>query len=349
MKIFLPFPKDLNPYLDEIQRFSGNDFIYDSFRNYNSTYKIVNIHWPEAIFDWLEPTPEELVSLANDISHWKKNSIIVYTKHDDSRHKGMTPAFKKLFQLIENNTDVFIHLGKGSKEKYEQIYPHAQHKIIFHPLYIHSYPIFNKVKSRSELNIDKDAIVIIAPGQIRNFKERKMIIKAFEKLNCHNKVLIAPRMKNEIKYDFRGRVRLKKYFDYRELVLKRFVKNHQPPKFLFNYEKLNSRELGLRMSAADIVLIPRQKILNSGTLYLGLTYRKIIVGPQVGNITEQLKELNFPLFNPKSVTSVAKALEEGISLFKSGYSFKEEILSNFHPQKIAKEMDLVFYQLIKNK
>lgn len=346
MNIFLPFQRDLNPYLDEIQKYSKHTFLYSNFNDYDPTYKIVNIHWPEAIFDWYEPTEFQLQELENSIERWKLNSIIVYTKHDVGRHKGMTPNFTRLFELIEQNTDIFIHLGNFSKDHYQEKYPNAKHKIVFHPLYESSFKIYSQSEAREKLNIDHEALVIISPGSIRNFIERKMILFAFKKLKVKNKVLISTNMRAEIRYDFRGRVKLKKIFDIRTYFVNRFKKKYQPPKFVFSYDRLNANELALKMSAADIVLIPRTKILNSGNLFLGLTFNKIVVGPATGNIEEQLNLFKMPVFHPNSLSSVTKALEKGFALYNSDYVIPEKVLRKFKPVNVAKAMDLIFEELI---
>ncbi len=346
MKVFLPFKKDLNPYLEEIQRYSQHTFVYENYKNYTSAYNIVNIHWPEAIFDWFEPTGEQLIDLGKAIEKWKKNSTIIYTKHDVKRHKGMTPNFIKLFELIEQNTDIFIHLGNYSKEHYQKRYPKAQHEIVFHPLYESSFKIYSKPEAREKLDIPKDALAIIAPGNIRNFAERKMVLSSFNKLKVKNKVLISTNMRSEIKYDFRGRVKLKKIFDVRNYVVNKFKARHQPPEYFFTYRKLNSVDLSLRMSAADIVLIPRIEILNSGILFLGLAFNKIVIGPATGNIEEQLNLFKLPVFDPNSITSVTKALGKGVILYNSDYVIPEKVLRKFKPENVAKEMDVIFEQLI---
>lgn len=346
MKIFLPFKKSWNPYLDEIQKHTLNTFIYDSYKNYDPSYKIVNVHWPESIFDWLEPTDDQLIDLELEIENWKKHSRIVYTKHDVDRHKGMTPNFKKLFELIEIKSDVFIHLGNYSKQVYLKLYPEAEHKVVYHPLYENTFQTHPKREARASLNIDQEAVVIIAPGSIRNFAERKMILNAFKKLKIQNKVLITTNMRSEIKFEFPGRVALKKIFDVRNFVVNEFKRRHQTPEFMFSYERLNDHELSLRMSAADIVLIPRINILNSGNLHLALTFNKIVVGPAIGNIGEQLRFLNMPLFDPNSNSSVTQALEKGLALNNSKFVFQDEVISKFKPKNVAKAMDLVFVQCI---
>ena len=330
MKVFLPFKKELNPYLDEIDAYSNCEFIYGELNEYAPEYRIVNIHWPEAIFGWKEPSKEQLDELESTINVWKENSVLIYTKHDYQRNKGTTTNFTKLFNLIEKHSDVWIHLGIYSKEKYQQKYPKARHEVIYHPLFEKSFKVFSKQRARELLGIDQNALVVIAPGNIRSFSERKMILNSFNALSIENKVLISTNMRSELKRDFPGRVRLRKYFDVRDFFVNRFKKRHLPPRYIFTYKAISNEELSLKISAADIVMVPRKNIMNSGIVFLGLTFGKIVAGPDIGNIKEQLQELNFPIFNPNSISSVTRALEKGI-----GFAIFQRSCKKYHTQVLT--------------
>lgn len=347
MKIFLPFKKELNPYLEEIINHSIHDYTYDHYLNYNSTYDFVHIHWPEALFNWWEPTEQQLLDLERDLEIWKKSSVVVYTKHDYRRNKGTTPQFTRLFELIEQNTDVFIHLGKHSKTKYQLLYPKAGHEIVHHPLYQNSYAIYSKREAREKLGIAPNSFVVTVPGAIRDFKERSLVLNSFKALKIPEKVLITTNMRTEIKRDFRGRILLKKFFDVKKYLTNRFKSKYSPPTYVFTYEKLSSDDFSLRISAADIILIPRIDILNSGNVFLAFTFRKVVVGPEIGNIKEALEKFKMPLFNPLSLKSVITSLNKAVLLKKNGFQYPEELLEEFRPQNIAKAMDEIFFNFSK--
>ncbi|SDR69124.1 hypothetical protein SAMN04488552_0535 [Christiangramia echinicola] len=330
----------MHPYLKEISLFSKYGFINGRLEDVNEDIKIINVHWPEAIFGWSEPTEEELDRLEMQISECKKTAKLVYTKHDYLRNKGTTKNFTRLFKIIEENSDAFIHLGEKSKSIYQKLYPSAIHTRIYHPLFKNTFQTFTKEEARNTLGIQKDAFVIIVPGQIRTHKERDMILKAFKGLEFkkRQKVLIATNMRTELRYDFPGRVRLKPFFDFQNFFKERFKGSHTPPTFYFNYSHLDEKEYSLRFSASDMVLIPRINILNSGNIFLGLALNKIVVGPGIGNMEEILKQNGLPVFNPDSHRSIKSAIEEGIKLSNS----KEFEFSNTHeydPEIIAREYD----------
>ncbi len=346
LKIFLPFQKDLNPYLEEITTCSTHSWVYSNFKNFDPSFDLVNIHWPEALFDWQEPTELQLQELEYEISIWKNTSLIIYTKHDYERNKGMTPAFSRLFKIIESGTDVFIHLGNFSKEYYKNKFPQAKHKVIYHPLYRNTYKVEKKEMARKKLGIKPKATVIIAPGNIRNFKERDLILNSFKDIKEENKVLIVPNMRAELRFDFPGRIRLKRFFNLKSYFINRFKRKYSASNYIFNYNQLTSEELSVRMSAADIVLVPRQNILNSGIVFLGLTFNKILVGPAIGNIREQLIDRGMPIFEPFSRSSVTKAIAEGIKIYEKDDLDYQNKISKYEPAYVAQQMD-EFFKLLK--
>lgn len=349
MKIFLPFKRDVNPYLDEIEKFSEHHFVYSFYKNYNSCYPIVYIHWPEALFNWIEPTGEDLEELKSALIQWKKNSIIIYTKHDEKSHIEKAPNFAKLINLIERNAHVFIHLGNNSKKSDSARFPLAFHEVVNHPLYLNSYEIIEQVTARKKLGIDEDALVITAPGKIRTFQERKLLLSSYKKLKIKNKILIVPTMKSEIRYEIRGRVRIKKFIDVRKHFIERFKKKYCPPNYIFGYGRISKEELALKVSAADIVFVPRVNTLNSGIVFLGLTFKKIVVGPSTGNIGDHLNKFGYPVFNAKVPLSSLRAIEAGIEQLKKGYKIKENDLQDYYPEEVAKNIDFIFNKYLLTK
>lgn len=347
MKIFLPFNSyEIHPYIEEIIQYSKHEFHFKSINDYTADFEIINIHWPEAIFDWKEPSENELDSLEKLINFIKRTAVIIYTKHDIERTKGTTPRFNKLYEIIEKNTDVFIHLGKFSKNLYEQKFPNAGHEIIHHPVYEKSFSPIDKSAARNKLGIDNEASVVVAPGNIRSNIERDLVLKSFNALKLENKVLISTNMRNDTKLDFPGRVRLKRFYDVKKVLKEKFKNKYLAPKYLFNYSPMAAEELSLRISAADVVLVPRVNILNSGLVFLGLSFGKVVVGPATGNISEQLEELNFPVFNPYSLPTVTRALEKGIKLNLKG-NFVKKPLSKYLPINVAFEYDRLFFKYKK--
>lgn len=347
MKVFIPHKKDPNPFFEEMLPFSKTLFKFGSFKEYEEDFPVVNIHWPEALLNWNLPSEQDLNNISFEIQKWKKNSKIVYTRHDAGHNFDEKLIHKKLFKLIENAADAFIHLGNFSKKTMEEQYPEKIHTVIPHPLYQKSFKKFEKAYARSQLKIQEDAIVMIAPGRIRKSTERDLLLSAFNAIPDQNKSLLSNRMLPfQSDLQFVGKHSLNKIFNVDKVRIKYLYKKFQPPRYIFNYNFLDFHTFSLMMSASDFVFISRTNILNSGNVLLGYTYKKPVIGPISGNITEQLTELNFPRFDPLSLDSVKTAVNEVLLL--KGIQEKELFgtsLEKYHPIKIAELIDNFFYAL----
>ena len=67
-------------------------------------------------------------------------------------------------------------------------------------------------------------------------------------------------------------------------------------------------------AVADLALIQRKKILNSGNLPLAFLMKKVVVGPSVGNVGLWLKETGNPTFDVNNETSIFNAVRNGFEL-----------------------------------
>ncbi|MGY5850394.1 hypothetical protein [Salegentibacter sp. F14] len=348
MKILFPLSKhEYHPYLEEILIHSKEEIVFGKIQKYDASIDIVNIHWPETFYNWNEPTAKELQALIPQLEKWKRTATIVYTKHDLRRSKGETPNFSKLFDIVESLTDVFIHLGLHSRKLYEEKFPDKVHEIVYHPLLKDVFKKTSKYVAREKLGIDQKSLVILAPGKIRTDEERKLVLKSFNSIKRRNKVLISTHMRTELKIELPGRVRMKKFFDFQSYFKMKFKQKHSPPKYIFTYKSLSSEDLALKVSAADIILIPRIDLLNSGSVFLGFTFDKIIIGPDVGNIGPQLKEVGMPVFNPLSLSSVKSALNKAIEMLKR-HNADSEYIEKYQPKAIAMNYSKVLSKYLKN-
>ena len=172
MKILIPSEPDKNSFFQEIILHSKNEFFYGDLNTNTDGFQFVLIQWIEQLFQWKEPTEEELIELENKITEWKRKKMkILHILHNEKRHYGMTNLFKKLYNLIFESTDVFVHFGDFSLTKYQKIFNNSKHVLINHPLYLNTFldKRKDKDKAREELNISKNTTVVIIPGTIRNF------------------------------------------------------------------------------------------------------------------------------------------------------------------------------------
>lgn len=332
MRVLLPFKKDLNPYLNEIEQHFKGDFIYGSMNDIEQGFDIVNFHWPEAIFGWTEPTWNEIEELKKWILNAKRQSKLVYTRHNYHPHYRNTKKFKALYSVVENNIDAVIHLGKHSYDEFKITYPNIKHTIVRHPLYSLTKNSVSKEESRIKLNLPKTASIILVFGKIRSKSERNLIFKVFEELKIPDKLLLVTRMQFFVN----------KYIPYRfKKKIEKFLMDVWAKKkhCTLLYEHVNGDDIQYFFNAADVVWVPRLESLNSGIVFLANTFNKVVVAPSTGNISEHMEATNMPQYNPNVMSSVVNALDLGLEISKKGHgTIDSNIRKDLEPKIIANSL-----------
>jgi len=311
VNVFFPFKKNPNKYLDEIESHFKGNFFYGGLDEYNDTFNIVSIHWPEAIFNWEEPSDEQLFFLEKKINYWKIKSKIIITVHNKYPHYRNTIQFKKLYDLLYSKSNGFIHLGKYSFNMFEDKFKNSNHAVIKHPLYTTLNNSLSRMQARKKLHINEKAKVILVFGAIRSSEEVEIINLAFKKLNHKNKLLLVPRMR---------------YFfieNYPKILRKSLIKvimciNKIRQRKIYYSNFVQNENIEVFFKACDVVFVVRKNSLNSGNIFLANTFNKVVLGPDIGNISESLDNLGYPTYNPNDINSIVEALEKAFLIIENG-------------------------------
>lgn len=349
MNVFIPHHKVLNIYFDEINTYATCKYVYGTLEDYKPTYKIVNIQFPEAIFKFKVPTKEQLDDLEEKIINWKQNSKIVLTLNDIESHYDKKHKFSDLFKLVYKYADGVIHYGSYSLNKYQSIFSaECEHKLINHPLY--ESLLHNKEVSdfQDKFKVDfKDKYVVSAIGSFRSMEEVKLLLKVFRKIPVKNKFLVVPNMLQFVKPKYFRPYRFRNFYKYiAEKIICFPLKKEQ---YFFDNRFLEYGYMVDLVRNSSLMIIPRIKNLNSGNLFLGLTFDKPMVIPKIGNLTEVATYFNLPTLdlekgNYNEVLSIVTDKKINESFEGKDYLIKKE---QFHPQNISLEYESFFTSLIK--
>jgi hypothetical protein len=96
--------------------------------------------------------------------------------------------------------------------------------------------------------------------------------------------------------------------------------------------------------AADVVLIQRLDILNSGNLPMAFHAGKVVVGPKVGNVGEILHETGNFTFDPYSIRSAVVALQKALTETAKGAENKNYAAKHWSADIIAASLLIIYYQ-----
>jgi hypothetical protein len=95
--------------------------------------------------------------------------------------------------------------------------------------------------------------------------------------------------------------------------------------------------------AADVILIQRLDILNSGNLPMAFHAGKVVVGPDVGNVGQILRKTGNFTFDPHDMRSAVSALQNALEATSKGDENKTYATEQWSSERIATSL-LKYYQ-----
>ncbi len=325
----------------------------DKFWNSETKYDIIHFQWPEEVIGWTCNDLNMIQRLEERIVFFRSNGAhFIYTRHNIHPHY-VNQIISRAYDIIEKQSDVVIHMGNYSFEEFKAKYPESKNVIILHHIYQDTYneDIPQEV-ARSYLHLSQKAFIVTAFGKFRNSAERKMVIEAFYKWKKKNKLLLAPRL-----YPF------SKLNNYSGQLLKLWLSRLGYYLFMpifnklfricagANDELIDNKDLPYYLAASDVIFIQRKDILNSGNVPLAFLFRKVVVGPNIGNIYELLHNTGNPTFDPNDKLSIVRALQEAeikaaLGQGKSNLSYALEHMST---DVVGKEYAQIYKNLANGK
>ncbi len=319
---FNRFLVDLNAALSE-----NNELTHDPdiFWNQEGDFDVVHLHFPEYLtFEIQESyktglTDELIEATEQRLRHWSQRSRIVVTRHVLLPHDALhDPQWEKMYEIFYRYAHGVVHFAQASIDEFEQryqdtdfVYGPPQHVIVPHHNYGSLPNHISRSEARKKLGIADDRKVMLVFGSIRNREETNLICNAFKTLKLKNKLLLVSKWREELA-DVSW-IRLKYWIrDAKRL----FYKLH--PSYRFNYDFVEEEDTQLYLNAADVLFIPRLKVLNSGNITLGMTYGLPVVGPNSWDVGELLTETGNSVFDPEHPHTASEAVKEAFHLAEVG-------------------------------
>ena len=313
--------------IDELRNFAEVHTEVSTFWDSKEDFDVIHIQWPEELLGWVNIDKEKISALKKRITYYKsRNSKIVTTLHNATPHIDNIYN-KELYQYIYNETDVIVHLGAYST----RFYPYKKNVIIHHSNYEKHITIDDKKSSKEKK--------FFCFGKIRNPEEEQQIIDGFLAAKIpDSKLIISNSLLGKNPYYGEGKLSLRKwkYIWFLKKLKKRNIK--------LITAKIPKENINNYFNNASVIISPRINTLNSGVIYMALTFGKPVIGPDQGNIGEFLKTTNNPTFTPNDKTSIATAMQRALNssnLGKENLTFSRKNLS-------ARTIAEKHYQLYQN-
>ncbi len=300
----------------------------------NKTFDILFLQWPERLSfrigrKPLPPTKYRVNKISQTLDRWKTlGTKVLITRHNYLPHHYST-KYKELYYEIYKKCDAIHHFGSTSQEDYKSKYPDLsnKHVVINHNGYWDIPNSITKKEARLKLGIPDHHNIILAFGSLRIKRDEDQIIEAFKKNSHKNQILIIPQgyYKNEnILYRILAFLKIPIY----KYLINKKSNALSRDNIRWSQSFIPKNDIQLFLKASDLLVISRSQSLNSGILYLGLTFGNVICGPRSGNIGELLHETGNVTFEPNDITSITTALSAGLELSLTDQSSKNLKFAN---------------------
>ena len=277
---------------------------------------IVHFQWPEFVFgsQKKEFSDNDITRMSHRLMQLKEKGIRIFVQvHNLNPHTNKDKNVSRMYELLYQHADVIVHMGRYSHELLKYQYPQAQHVVIPHHIYddVYSFAI-TREEARKRLRLPQDKQIVLSFGKFRNERERNFVLSLkknfnsqLSSLNCQlSTVFLIPGFYRETLHTWNPKklaVRLYNTCRYKLKGIK------------FCNDVISDDLMQYYFCAADVVLIQRLDILNSGNLPMAFHAGKVVVGPDVGNVGQILRETGNFIFTPHDIRSAVNALQKALT------------------------------------
>lgn len=226
---------------------------------------------------------------------------IVWTVHNlhahDSRHIRVARAAIALTRWTANGV---VFMSRVAEARFRERYLYAPPSLTIRhgDLSIEYGPTPERWVARRQLGIDPEAVLIVAFGRLRGYKNVGELLDAFQTVDDeHWRLLVTG------KADVRA-----------ARALERIATRDKRILLQLNFQ--SSSELGTAIAASDLVCIPFSDVLHSGSAHLAASMGRPILVPDLGSLPEMQAEFTNgqvlvyspPLAGPRLAAAVADSL-----------------------------------------
>lgn len=245
--------------------------------------------------------------------------------------------------LIYHKANGVITLSQISKDELQQRFKVAPAKIYPFPLGIHDAQIVEPLPDRSEarerLNLPNDRIVALFFGSLKQLKGLDYLLKALQLVIKHlpNFLLVvagSPRPENNTDYVNMART----------LGISDFVR--------FDLRYIPLDEVSHYFIACDFVVLPYQKVYQSGVLATAYTFGRPVIATKVGGLAEMVEDgkSGYLVDDPSNISLLAdKIISMGVDKTKrqSMEQYARHLGNTVYSwAAIAKETRLIYHTII---
>ena len=223
-------------------------------------------------------------------------------------------------RILANYADTIIAHCDSAKSEIATLFKvEDRNKIVVvpHGNFTNLYPnSTSRQQARAQLGVQTGDFVFLYLGLVRPYKGVDELIESFCKLNLPGTILIVAGKAPDAEFARYIAEKAKESEGIR-LALK-FVPDNQ---------------IQVYMNSADVVVLPFQDILTSGTLILAMSFGKPVIVPCLGCVSDTIDEAGGFLYDPNEAGGLSRAIKQSFE------SRQELIQMGEHNYRVAERWD----------
>lgn len=248
-------------------------------------WDIWHMHWPEKFLRIPRRAEAALkVGTLAALVRWARmrGTRLVWTVHNLRSHERLYPRMEEWLRTwLVRQLDGVIALSEASAEAALARFPDLRRlplAIIPHGHYVEAYPNrIDRTTARERLGLTPGQRVFLFIGQVRRYKNVVPLIEAFRCLPDPDLRLVVAGLANDAQIE--AEVMAAAGRDDRVLAHLRLIPDD---------------DLQVYLNAAELVVLPYQEILNSGSALLALSFARPLLVPDKGSLTELAAQFGAP-------------------------------------------------------
>jgi glycosyltransferase involved in cell wall biosynthesis len=242
-------------------------------------YDVWHIHWPERLAHGSAAPLRVAVFAALVLLARLRGTRIVWTVHNLEGHLRRRPRLeRRLMRWLSSRLDGVIALSESGAEAAADRYPalrRAAGAVIPHGHYIDGYAnTVGRSEARAVLAIEPDERVAVFVGRIAPYKDVERLVREFGCLHDPRARLVVAG--HPATAELQGAIEGAAAGD---------------PRVQLHLREVEDLELQVFLNAAHVVVLPYERVLNSGSALLALSFGRPVLVPALGAMDELRSEI----------------------------------------------------------
>lgn len=290
---------------------------------------VIHLHWLASVLAGCETkveTQERIAAFEQEMIRWRRGGHkILWTLHNVLPHNTRFPEAEiALRQVLVAHSDAIHILSELSVDEARKHYDVPDAKVFFvpHPSYEGWYAnVGDATAARLDLGVGPNDFTFVQFGALLPYKGVLELVEAFRSLKQQHPL-------KSFRLIIAGNPADKEYVG---TILEEIV---DVPEIRLIQSAMQEKEIQTLFNAADVLVAPYVKTLNSGVSLLAATFRKPLVAPNMAGVAQTFAADSSLLYSGRDGDNLFDALERSLSYHIADTVF-EQILEDYRPARIS--------------